>query len=62
MVTPWHKDQDAHNQDSDGPADPHVADVAGQQKAARQDESGANQKLQGSTDDGLERNLSRALV
>lgn len=62
MVTPWHKEQDAHNQDDNGPAGPHVPDVAGQQKAARQDQSGADQSLQGGTDDGLVRNLSRAFV
>lgn len=62
MITPWHKHQEAHNQDGNDPAGPHVADAAGQQKAARHDESSANQKLQAGTDDGLVRNLSRVVV
>ena len=62
MVTPWHKHQEAHNQDGNDPAGPHVADVARQQKAARHNESSANQKLQGGTDDGLVMNLSRVVV
>lgn len=62
MVTPWHKHQEAHNQDGNDPTGPHVADAARQQKAACHDESNANQKLQGGADDGLVRNLSRVVV
>lgn len=62
VVTPGHKHQDAYNQNCSGPACPHVTDVASQQKAAYDDESGTNQKLQGGAEDGLGRNLYRAFV
>lgn len=62
VVKPGQEHQDANNQNGNGPAGTHCADVARQQEAAHDNEKGANQKLRGGTGDGLIRNLDRAFL